>query len=212
MTLVGETYKMPDPYFRIGRGDLYAAVFRCDSETCGHLSIGSSVLKFSGHPAPSDVGKRLKEVHLDWTPKKVDRPEFPDVPDAIAETASEAHACLSIDAYRGAVALARAVVEATAKDKGITRGNLADKIDALAAQNLIREFTRELAHEVRRGGNEIAHGDLADEPMPVDDAQAIIGLMDEILQEVYQAPAKVRRLKQSREDRAQRNTEKDDGA
>ncbi|OAH10873.1 DUF4145 domain-containing protein [Streptomyces jeddahensis] len=206
MTLVGEVFEIPESY-QLGpeRGDLYAAAFRCDSETCARLSIGQARLHFAGYPGMQELKTRMQQVHLTWTPQSVSRPAFPDVPDQIASAASEAHACLSIQAYRGAVALARAVVEATAKDHGIVRGSLASKINELGERNLIREFTRQLAHEIREGGNEIAHGDLADEPMPPEDAEAIIGLMDEILQEVYQAPAKMLRLKKSREEREQRN-------
>lgn len=145
-------------------------------------------------------------------PASVDRPKFPDVPEQIADAATEAHACLSIQAFRGAVALARAVVEATAKDKGITKGPLVAKIDALHKQGDIREITRQLAHEVREGGNEIAHGDLADDPMPAEDAEAIVVLMDEILEEVYQGPARMMALKKSRLDREQRNAAKKSGA
>lgn len=133
------------------------------------------------------------------------RPSFPDVPHQIADTAAEAHACLSIQAYRGAVALARAVVEATAKDQGIVNGPLARKIDDLHSAGHIREITRQVAHEIREGGNEIAHGDLGDEPMPAEDAEAIVRLMDEILHEVYQGPAAMLRLKQSRLEREKRN-------
>ncbi|MEU5958754.1 DUF4145 domain-containing protein [Streptomyces sp. NPDC047525] len=203
MTPVGDPSRMPGREY--GNAVPYAQAFRCASEECRALSIGVGLVD-----RPSSVGtevtRRLIEMKLEWLPAKVNRPAFPDVPEQIASTASEAHACLSIQAYRGAVALARAVVEATAKDKGVVKGPLVAKIDELAKQNLIREFTRELAHEIREGGNEIAHGDLGEEPMPPEDAQAIVSLMDEILQEVYQAPAKVLKLKQSRQAREGRNS------
>ncbi|MFD0327105.1 DUF4145 domain-containing protein [Streptacidiphilus monticola] len=137
----------------------------------------------------------------EWTPSAVRWPPFEDVPEAIAAAASEAHACLSINAHRGAVALARAVVEAIAKDKGITRGNLQKKIDDLAAQGFIRGATKETAHEIRYGGNEVAHSDPTAEALSADDAQEILDLMDEILQEVYQGPAKTARLKERRQER-----------
>ncbi|MER5556366.1 DUF4145 domain-containing protein [Streptomyces sp. NPDC002793] len=149
---------------------------------------------------------------MQWEPKDIRRPDVRDVPEQIAKTASEAHACLSISAYRGAVALARAVVEATAKDHGIIRGPLVAKIDEMHKQNLIREITRQLAHEIREGGNEIAHGDLADEPMPPEDAEGIVALMDEILEEVYQGPARMLTLQKSRLEREQRNAAKKAGA
>ncbi|MFF2306013.1 DUF4145 domain-containing protein [Streptomyces sp. NPDC058128] len=144
---------------------------------------------------------------ITWEPTEIRRPTYPDVPAQIAATASEAHACLSIQAYRGAVALARAVVEATAKHHGITQGQLVTKIDRMHAEGLIREITREVAHEIRHGGNEIAHGDLADEPMPSEDAEAIVEFMDAILQEVYQGPARMRDLQRRRQERKDRNSE-----
>ncbi len=73
-----------------------------------------------------------------------------------------------------------------------------EKIDALKAQGLIREDTREGAHEVRLDGNGVAHGDLAEAAMPIDDARVVVALMDEVLDEVYQAPARVRRVRDQR--------------
>jgi hypothetical protein len=183
----------------------YTATFQCSNEACHRLSI-ATVYRQSGYANPKQ--DMARETNLSWEPQSVRRPEFADVPEQIAAAASEAHACLSIQAYRGAVALARAVVEATAKDKGITRGPLVAKIDEMHQQSLIRDITRELAHEIREGGNEIAHGDLGDEPMPPEDAHAIVALMDEILEEVYQGPARMLALKKSRLEREQRNAEK----
>ncbi|WP_231156973.1 DUF4145 domain-containing protein [Streptomyces sp. CNZ748] len=123
--------------------------------------------------------------------------------------AIEAHQCLSIEANRAAVALARAVVEATAKDRGITTGTLEKKIDKLFEQQLIREYVKDAAHEVRFGGNEVAHGDLVAEPMDNATATEVLGLMDEILDEVFQSPARVRRRKEQRLERERRLKEGD---
>jgi hypothetical protein len=210
MTPAGDPIEYP--HRTTGRSNLrrYTMAFRCDNEDCHALSVGvGTVFEPS---SLTDAKNRLPQTELAWTPNHVSRPEFPDVPEQIAEAASEAHACLSIQAYRGAVALARAVVEATAKDQGVTSGPLVKKIDQMQEKNLIRDITRQLAHEIREGGNEIAHGDLGDEPMPPEDAEAIVSLMDEILQEVYQGPARMLRLRKSREEREQRNAAKKAGA
>ncbi|MFJ4887767.1 DUF4145 domain-containing protein [Streptomyces sp. NPDC088731] len=205
MTLAGEVYRVPTPYSYQSSGhQRYAAAFRCDNEACESLSIGVGELHLSSIKVPLQEAF-AKTDNLTWTPQRILRPSFPDVPEQIADTAAEAHACLSVQAYRGAVALARAVVEATAKDKGIVKGSLAQKIDKLHEEGHIRPITQQVAHEVREGGNEIAHGDLGDEPMPAEDATAIIRLMDEILHEVYQGPAAMLRLKKSREEREERN-------
>lgn len=138
---------------------------------------------------------------MDWWPKFVGGKDFPDVPEHIASTADEAHQCLSIGAHRGAIALARAVVEATAKHQGITKGMLDKKIDEMAMHGVISEAMRDAAHEIRFAGNEVAHADLADEPITKDDAEEVLALMDAILTRVYQEPAQVARVRQRREER-----------
>lgn len=138
---------------------------------------------------------------LDYQPRTLAGKSFPDVPPAIASAANEAHLCLSAGGPRGAVALARAVIEATAKFKGIVTGKLESKIDALATQGFIREHTREAAHEVRHYGNEVAHGDLVDDPVSPAEAAEVLVLMDLILQEVFQELAQIQKLREAREKR-----------
>ncbi len=171
-------------------------VYSCDS--CLHLSIGT--LRTERSNVVSSVEAHLEHMdgYIEWLPRKGVGKTFDDVPEAIGSAASEVHSCLSINANRAAVALARAVVEATAKEKGITKGRLQEKIDALAAQGLIRDHTRQVAHEVRLDGNEVAHGDLTSQPPDPDEAAETVALMDEVLQEVYQQPARVARVRQNR--------------
>ena len=60
---------------------------------------------------------------------------------------------------------------------------------------------KEAAHEIRFAGNEIAHGDLAEQPIQADDAVEVLELMDAILLRVYQEPAQVAQLRARREAR-----------
>jgi Domain of unknown function (DUF4145) len=76
-----------------------------------------------------------------------------------------------------------------------------DKIDALAKAGEISEHMREAAHEIRFAGNEIAHGDLAEEPITSDDARDVLDLMDAILLRVYQEPAQVEHVRERRKSR-----------
>lgn len=133
-----------------------------------------------------------------WLPKLKQSRHFPDVPKHIADAATEATLCLSIDAYRAVGSLARAVVEATAKDKSATGGNLAARIDALATAGHIREHTKEQAHEIRYFGNDMAHGDFAD-PVTKEEATEVVELMSELLNEVYQSPARLDRVRAARQ-------------
>jgi|SRR5665647_71428 len=134
---------------------------------------------------------------IDWWPRRIVFRRFPDVPEHIAASASEAYTCLGAGAYRAAGAMARAVIEATAKDKGITQGQIHSKIETLYDQRLIREHVRDAAHEVRHFGNDMAHGDFVD-PVDEDEAEAILDLMSEVLNEVFQSPARVEKTKAAR--------------
>lgn len=171
------------------------AVFTCDQ--CHRMSIGEA--NDSGSTYGRDVEPYLEGDRVrDWFPVAPMSREFPDVPEHIADAAAEATLCLSIGAYRAVGSLTRAVVEATAKDKGITTGNLWVKIDAMYDAHLIREHVKEAAHEVRHFGNDMAHGDFVD-PVTVDEATEAVELMAEVLNEVFQSPARVARVKAARE-------------
>lgn len=137
-------------------------------------------------------------------PAFVANKSYPDVPAAMASAASEAHQALGAEAPRAALAVARAVIEAIAKDKGITQGILQAKINQLAAGGHISEAMKEAAHAIRLVGNDAAHGDLVGDLISIDEAREVVDLMDDILEDVYQRPAKVARVRAGREARRNR--------
>jgi hypothetical protein len=139
---------------------------------------------------------------LRWRPSVTETKEYPDVPDHIAEAATEAYECDSCEHYRGSILLARAVIEATAKDKGITTGTLHSKIEAMATAGLIRTVIKDAAHGVRQLGNEMAHGDFVD-PITAEESELVIRLMGEILNDVYQSPAAIAQAQQAAQARLQ---------
>jgi len=153
---------------------LRCVLLRCTNEKCGVYIVSL----MSGD-----------EVVLTW-PQHVQDKAFPDVPPHIADAANEAYRCFSISAYRASTLLARSVIEATAKSLNHTTGTLVAKIDAMYAANQIREFVKEGAHEVRYLGNDMAHGDFVD-PVEAEEAELALSLMDEVLEEIFQAPARV---------------------
>jgi hypothetical protein len=169
--------------------------FRCDN--CDALNIAIAHKWVEGRdPLAWLASKRYQE----WQPQPVEEEpdwDFPDVPVDIAAAASEAYACCYRDANRAAVLMARAVIEATAKNKGIKKGTLLDKIDALS--HLIRPHVLEGAHEVRLLGNEMAHGDFV-RRVSDEDAKLVLTLMSEVLDDVYQSPARVARAQAAREE------------
>ena len=122
------------------------------------------------------------------------------MPTDIGQAASEAYACYSIGSYRAAALLARAVVEATAKDKGHTKGSLVSKIQALEEARTINPSLAEAAHEIRLMGNNMAHGDFM-EPVSEEDCDDLLDFMSSLLEEVYQRPTILARRRQQREGR-----------
>ena len=164
--------------------DLHHAVFRC-----------VSCEKFFAGIARSD-----DTIAIHWPQNPVGK-EFLNVDDNIAAAASEAHQCLSIEAYRSAIGTARSVLEATAKSKGISSGSLEKKIDAMADAGIIDKLIQETAHELRHWGNDAAHGDLASQPVSEVEAAEVVALMDVILEHVFQRPATLAQIRKSRESR-----------
>lgn len=180
----------------LGEFVTYQAPYKCDE--CGRGSVGIAQSRGSASNPDRWIDNHAELV---WHPAAAAGKDFPDVPEHIGSTADEAHRCLSIGAHRGAIALARAVVEATAKAHGITSGNLEMKIEKLADQRVISDAMKDAAHEIRFAGNEVAHGDLAEEPITREDAEEVLELMEAMLKRVYEEPAQVARVRQRREER-----------
>ncbi|WP_208322171.1 DUF4145 domain-containing protein [Paramicrobacterium fandaimingii] len=151
----------------------------------------------SGGSTHAENFERSPDSSIEWYPRVGESPEFSDVPEPIAEAAKEAHSASSVNCPMAAILMARTVVEATAKNKGITSGRLFEKIDALETAGLIRPSTKDAAHEIRYLGNDMAHGDIGDRPT-ADDAQDVLELMGEVLNEVFQGPARTARIKAKR--------------
>lgn len=179
---------------------VWSAAFQCDQ--CGHASIGMASYNNGTVSTAGQARLRMDtpDADLRWLPEHVLGRRFDDVPEWIADAASEAYSCYSIRSYRAAILLARSVVEAVAKDKGIAKGNLADKIDALAEVGHIRTLIQSSAHEIRHLGNDMAHGDFV-EPTTVEDAEDVLDFMSVVLAEVYQLPAQVNARQSTRQAR-----------
>jgi hypothetical protein len=167
--------------------------FRCDN------CQAPSIAKASGLPGNQDsltwLTRKKKKDWLPQPPRVIPVKVFADVPAAIAAAASEAYKCRqACNASRAAIILARSVIEATAKDKGITNGLLTSKINQLYDQRLIRPDVRDGAHEIRHFGNDMAHGDFVQD-VSLEEADLVLALMEAVLTDVYQSSAQVARAR-----------------
>ncbi|PPH83449.1 hypothetical protein C5C50_05290 [Rathayibacter sp. AY1D9] len=179
--------------------------FAATCDNCSGLVIGMGVDTNNGLAAVDDtvdmsyITRAIAKVEtaLAWLPLAAEAPEIEDVPVAIARAAKEAYTSVSIGNYMAAILMARTVIEATAKASGITSGDLSKKINALRDKQLIRPSIADQAHEVRYFGNDMAHGDIEDAPDQLD-AEEILALMGQVLNEVFQGPALMLRIRARR--------------
>ena len=178
-------------------GTTRQAVYKCLN--CKRLNLASEF--HWGMPEDGvtneDIANGMRWDSATWLPRRTESREFEDVPEHIAQTATEATLCLSVGAYRAVGSLARAVIEATAKDKGAQGRDLRLGIDALRDADHIREHTKGQAHQVRHFGDGMAHGDFV-EPTAKEEAEEVIDLMAEVLDEVYRSPARLQRRRDAR--------------
>lgn len=124
-----------------------------------------------------------------WSPPPLRPVDTTFIPLGVAGFFKEAHDAFSISAYRGVLLLVRSVIEATAKDRGIERGTLVQKIDKLSEEGLIRRGTKDMAHALRILGNDMAHGDI-DEVPTQEDADDALTIARFVLDDVYVADAR----------------------
>lgn len=124
-----------------------------------------------------------------WSPPPMRPVDTAFIPEGVAGYFKEAHDAFSIAAYRAVLLLVRSVIEATAKDRGITSGNLVQKINKLDGEGHIRHGTRDMAHALRILGNDAAHGDI-DETPTQEDADDALTIARFVLDDVYVADAR----------------------
>ncbi|GAB3586334.1 DUF4145 domain-containing protein [Calidifontibacter terrae] len=205
MTRFGDPWALTASKTKVG--DLLAAFYRCDNCMWPSAATGGAVPEYQGLARTDGslvLGPHEESDHT-WYPEAATGMDFPDVPEHIASAADEAVKCRSFHAFRAAVLMARSVVEATCKEKGITSGRLVTKIDSLAKDGHIRAHIKDAAHEIRHLGNDMAHGDFTESVTP-EEADEILEFMGEILHDVFQSPAKIARRRALREARAANET------
>lgn len=147
---------------------------------------------------PQFVAQALLGREAYWEPVTATGKSFPDVPASVSGAASEAHTCFSIGSYRGAIMLARAVIEAAAKSKDIAGRDLRAKIDGLAEAQYLSPQVAASAHEVRYLGNDMAHGDFVSLTVEADDVIDVLEIMDDVLESVYAVPTRLQRRREAR--------------
>lgn len=169
---------------------------------CSRISVAEGIDPTASANPVIDVATAARVLEragskVSWLPTAAETPEVSDVPEPIERAAKEAYRSAAIGNHMAAILMARTVIEATAKTKGISSGVLASKINAMRDAQLIRPAIAEQAHEVRFAGNDMAHGDIDVAPDSVD-SEEILALMASVLTEVFQDPARLERIRAKR--------------
>ena len=119
------------------------------------------------------------------------------IPQEIKTDFEEALLCYSVNAYRGAAALARRTVQLICLDKRADKNKkLYQQIDELFKNGVITKDIQEWAHEVRFLGNDAAHP--SKDTVSKDDAKDILDLLESLCEFLYVAPAKAAEQKKKR--------------
>jgi hypothetical protein len=120
-----------------------------------------------------------------------------DYPEAVRENYVEAQRSLFVQNYKSCVVMTRIALQAATRDKQAKGKNLRDEIDNLAATHVIPDALRDWAHEIRDGGNLVAHPE-PDKRVEKEDAEELLSLTESILEYLYVVPAHVERCRQRR--------------
>lgn len=125
------------------------------------------------------------------------------IPVGVRDDYVEALRCRTVLAYKATVVMCRRSLQSSCKNLGAEGAKLIHQIDDLATKGTITAALKDMAHDIRKLGNEGAHPDqdgLGD--VIKDDADDIIEFTRQYFEHVYVMPAKSAEFKKRRADAA----------
>lgn len=135
----------------------------------------------------------------EWIPTIGIGKEYSDVPEAVANAASEAYECFSIGAYRATVIMARSVLEAIATERIASPANdhgkdkgLKEKLKDLVNEGIVSSQLGVYASAIKDIGDGSTHNIF--ESVTKAEASYILYFLDMIIDEIYQRNARFERL------------------
>ena len=142
---------------------------------CGRVGLA----KF--HDSGSGASAVLESFH----PRALGSAAMPTaVPEGVRKEFREAELCASVEAWRGASALLRSVIEKALNSNGYTKGTLQQKIDAAAADGVITAARKQKAHDdIRVLGNEVVHDEWRE--VNEDEVTSALHYAQRVLEDLY---------------------------
>jgi hypothetical protein len=131
----------------------------------------------------------------------VEREESPpEYPDDVRDNYTEAVRSLKAGNFKACIVMTRGSLQAAMRDKQAKGNNLKQEIEDLASRHIIPDSLKEWSHEIRDGGNLVAHPE-PNKRVTKADAEELLALAESIFQYLYVVPAQVearrQRLQQS---------------
>lgn len=129
-------------------------------------------------------------------PNPLPEPTDPDVPEEIRADLDEAKRCFQAAAWRATAVMARRAIQSAAIRMGASGERLVEQIAELAKEGKITAALKQWADAIRWVGNDAAHP--GGEPVTRDDAEAVLGLAEELLRALFVTPERARKLAEKR--------------
>ena len=132
------------------------------------------------------------EVEI-WPSLRSQAPE--ELPEPVRENFSEALRSVNANNPRAAVVMTRSALQAAAREQGAEGKNLREEIDDLVTKHVIPESLGNWSHEIRDGGNLVAHPEPGKQ-VGMADAEELIALAESIFEYLYIVPKQVEKRRE----------------
>ena len=140
----------------------------------------------------------------------VDEPSISEyIPDGISDDFIEALKCYNFSAYKACVVMTRRTIQKACLNLGADKNKkLWEQIKELNDDDKLHRDLSDMATEIRHLGNDGAHplSDNIDE-VDVDDAKEILDFTQELLDDLYVRPQKIKVMKEKREQKNNKQEE-----
>jgi len=123
-------------------------------------------------------------------------PTWPDsAPEGVRQDATAAYRCYAIGEWRASATMARRAIQGACIDKEAPDRRLEEQIDWLAESDVITQQMRQVAHQLRMGGNAGAHpGKDGLNDVSERDAGDLLTFLDYFMRYVYEIPGRLAAL------------------
>lgn len=150
-----------------------------------------------------DGGKR-SDPPIFYPEIRSEAPE--DYPLDVRENFSEALRSLNVNNPRAAVIMTRSALQAAMREHEARGGSLNEEIEDLAARHVLPESLKDWAHELRDGGNLVAHPEPG-KHVEMQDAKELSALAESIFEYMYVIPKELDRRRQRLTEQTETPTE-----